>query len=182
MDQVVLIGMPGAGKTTVGKSLARQLGLTFVDSDKEIVARTGVSIATIFEIEGEDAFRKREAQVIAELLEQGQQVLATGGGAVLNAETRGRLRAQAITVYLRASLDALVERTSKDAHRPLLASGSPREKLAALLTVREPLYREAAHLTFDTGRQSPGRLAASIAQAVRPRLADAHNARITRTT
>jgi shikimate kinase / 3-dehydroquinate synthase len=172
MDQVVLIGMPGSGKTTVGKSLARQLGLPFVDSDKEIVARTGVSIATIFEIEGEEAFRKREAQVIAELLAQGRQVLATGGGAILNADTRARLHSTGITVYLRASLDSLVERTSKDAHRPLLASGAPREKLAALMTVRDPFYRETAHLTFDTGRQSPGRLAASIAQAVRPRLAD----------
>lgn len=172
MDQVVLIGMPGAGKTTVGKSLARQLGLPFVDSDREIVARTGVSIATIFEIEGEEAFRKREAQVIEDLLAQGPQVIATGGGAVLNPATRARLHAAAITVYLRASIDALVERTAKDAHRPLLACASPRDRLAELLSVREPLYRETAHLTFDTGRQSPGRLAASIAQAVRPRLAD----------
>jgi shikimate kinase len=170
MARIVLIGMPGAGKTTVGKALAKALSLPFIDADKELVARTGVSISTIFEIEGEAGFRRREAALIAELVEQDALVLATGGGAVLDDGTRRILHDSAIVIYLRATLDALVERTQKDASRPLLAHGNIRDKLAALMSVREPYYQQAAHLTFETGRQSPSRLAGAISRTLEARI------------
>jgi len=167
MRNIVLIGMPGAGKTTVGRSLARLLDLTFIDSDKELVARTGVPVATIFEIEGEQGFRAREAAVLAELLQRTGLVLATGGGAVLQAANRGLLRNSATVIYLRASLDALWERTRRDTNRPLLRTADPRKTLAELLATRDPLYREAAHVIFDTGRQSAGKLAQQIAASLK---------------
>ena len=175
MPRIALIGMPGAGKTTVGKTLGRLLELPFKDADRELAAHTGVSIATIFEIEGEAGFRRRESALIAELLQLDNLIVATGGGAILSAETRTMLRDAALVIYLRASLDALVERTQKDASRPLLAGGNHREKLAALLSQRESLYRETAHMTFETGRQSPARLAATIASAIQMRLSAATN-------
>jgi shikimate kinase len=165
MARIALIGMPGAGKTTVGKSLAKALSLRFFDTDRELVSRTGVSVATIFEIEGEAGFRRREAALIAELLLQDGLVLATGGGSILNAQTRISMKEAAVVIYLRASLEALAERTQKDTSRPLL-SGNNRDKLRELLAAREPLYQETAHFTFDTGRQSPAKLAASIAKAL----------------
>lgn len=175
MQRIVLIGMPGSGKTTVGKSLARALAMPFIDADRELVERTGVSIATIFEIEGESGFRKREAALIAELLARDDLVLATGGGAILDAATRRLMHENAVVIYLRATLDALLERTKKDSARPLLATGNIKEKLSAMLLAREPLYVEAAHFTFDTGRQSPSRLAASIARAIEGRLNRTHS-------
>lgn len=169
MARIILIGMPGAGKTTVGKALAKVLALNFVDADRELVSRTGVSVSTIFEIEGEAGFRRREAALIAELLLNDALVLATGGGAILDAGTRRLMHESAIVIYLRATLDALVERTQKDASRPLLANGNVRETLGKLLTAREPLYEQTAHLTFDTGRQNPSRLAGAIARALQMR-------------
>lgn len=166
MARIVLIGMPGAGKTTVGKALGRLLGLPFKDADRELATHTGVSVATIFEIEGEAGFRRRESALIAELLQSDNIIVATGGGAILSDQNRERMRNTAVVVYLRATLDALVERTQKDSSRPLLAGGNHREKLAALLSQREALYREIAHMTFETGRQSPTRLAAAIASAL----------------
>lgn len=162
--------MPGAGKTTVGRALARLLDLRFLDSDRELVARTGVSVATIFEIEGEASFRRREAGIIAELLVQEDVMLATGGGAILNPETCTVMRQSALVIYLRATIDALLERTKRDSSRPLLAAGSPRSLLQQLFEAREPLYQATAHLTFDTGRQSPAKLATHIATVIRPRL------------
>lgn len=170
MERIVLIGMPGAGKTTVGKALAKALSLPFIDADRELVLRTGVSIATIFEIEGEAGFRRREAALIAELLGGDNLVLATGGGAILDNTTRRLMREQSVVIYLRATLDALLERTRKDTARPLLASGNLQEKLSAMMQAREPLYIETAHFTFDTGRQSPTRLASAIAKTLDSRL------------
>lgn len=167
MQNIVLIGMPGAGKTTVGKALARQLALNFIDSDKELVARTGVPVATIFEIEGEVGFRGRESALLVELLQQKQLVLATGGGAILQAENRAVLRDNATVVYLRASLDSLWERTRRDTARPLLRTPDPRRTLADLLAFRDPLYRETAHVVFDTGRQSANKLAQQIAASLK---------------
>lgn len=167
MRNIVLIGMPGAGKTTVGKALARLLDLAFVDSDKELVMRTGVPVTTIFEIEGEHGFRARESALLVELLEQTGLVLATGGGAILQPENRTVLRANATVVYLRASLDALWERTRRDTARPLLRTPDPRRTLADLLALRDPLYRETAHVMFDTGRQSASKLAQQIAASLR---------------
>lgn len=149
---VYLVGLMGAGKTTVGRMLAKRLNLDFVDSDREIEARTGVSIPTIFEIEGEDGFRKREAQVIADLSMQGGQVVATGGGAVLLKENRDAMRRSGFVVFLNASPHILLDRTRHDRNRPLLQVADPLKKLTELLAYRDPFYREVAHLVVDNGR------------------------------
>lgn len=141
----------GAGKTTVGRQLARRLGRVFYDSDHEIVARTGVPVPTIFEIEGEDGFRRREAQTIAELTELENVVMATGGGAVLNAETRKRLHETGWVVYLNVPPLLLFERTRHDKSRPLLRVDNPLAKLEELHAARDPLYREVAHVTVEGG-------------------------------
>jgi shikimate kinase len=157
-----LVGMMGAGKTTVGKALARRLGREFIDCDREIVERTGVPIATIFEIEGEAGFRRRESQVLAALAARRGTVVATGGGAVLAEENRRAMRASGTVIYLRVSLDHLHERTKRDTARPLLATGDRRAILQDLLAQRDPLYRESADLVVDSGAQSPGSLAQRV--------------------
>jgi 3-dehydroquinate synthase len=142
----------GAGKTTIGRILARRLGKRFIDSDHEIEARTGASIPWIFEIEGEDSFRRREAEVIRELCGQDGIVLATGGGAVLNADTRALLKERGTVIYLRAHVNSIMVRTAHDKNRPLLQTADPRRRLEELMEQREPLYREIARLVVDTGR------------------------------
>jgi shikimate kinase len=142
----------GAGKTTVGRQLARRLGREFLDSDHEIVARTGVPVSTIFEIEGEEGFRRREAQTIVELTAMPGIVLATGGGAVLNPENRRHLRDSGWVVYLNVPPALLYERTRHDRNRPLLRVADPLAKLEELYAVRDPLYRETAHFTVEGGR------------------------------
>ena len=163
---IFLVGMMGSGKTTVGRALAQRLKLPFVDTDRILVERTGVPVATIFEIEGEGGFRRRESAVLAELAAGDDQVIATGGGAVLAAENRAVLRAGGTVVYLRARLDHLWERTRHDTSRPLLATADPRATLAALLEARDPLYREVAHVVVDTGTQSAGTLVSRVAAAL----------------
>jgi shikimate kinase len=167
---IYLIGMPGAGKTTVGKLLAKRMGATFIDVDREIVNRTGVTIASIFEIEGEAAFRARESALIAELVQRENTVIATGGGAILAEANRKVLRANGHVVYLKARLDELWERTRRDTNRPLLAQANPQAVLAALFAVREPLYKQTAHLAVETGRQSVGRLADYIISELQPQI------------
>ena len=157
-----LVGMPGAGKSTIGKALARQLGLAFVDADHEIFEQTGVSIATIFELEGEAGFRLRETQLINELCQREGILLATGGGTILRAENREALRRTGLVVYLCASLDHLWQRTRHDSRRPLLQADNPREVLKLLLNTRDSLYRATADLTVDTGRQSVRKLVLEI--------------------
>jgi len=157
-----LIGLMGAGKTTVGRTLARRLKLRFVDSDHEIEARCGVKIPVIFEIEGEAGFRAREAQALAELTQLDGIVLATGGGVVLAAENRRVLAARGTVVYLRATPEHLYERVRQDRNRPLLARGDPLERLRELYRERDPLYREIAHVIMDTGRQSVQVLARAL--------------------
>lgn len=139
----------GAGKTTVGRQLARRLGRHFYDSDHEIVERTGVLIPTIFEIEGEEGFRRREAQTIAELSDIDNIVLATGGGAVLNPENRKILHDTGWCVYLNVPPVLLYERTKHDRNRPLLQVEDPLAKLEELYTARDPLYRDAAHFVVE---------------------------------
>jgi shikimate kinase/3-dehydroquinate synthase len=142
----------GAGKTTIGRILARKLGLRFIDSDHEIEARTGATIPWIFEIEGEPSFRRREAEVIRDLSAQKGIVLATGGGAVLNPDSRAFLKARGTVIYLRASINSIMVRTSHDKNRPLLQTADPRKRLEELTEQREPLYLEVADLVIDTGR------------------------------
>jgi shikimate kinase len=139
----------GAGKTTVGRQLARRLGRRFFDSDHEIVERTGVLIPTIFEIEGEEGFRRRESQTIAELSGVDNIVLATGGGAVLNPENRRILHETGWCVYLNVPPVLLYERTKHDRNRPLLQVANPLAKLEELYAARDPLYREAAHFVVE---------------------------------
>ncbi|GAB2870535.1 hypothetical protein GCM10027277_44820 [Pseudoduganella ginsengisoli] len=146
------MGLMGAGKTTIGRLLARKLGMQFIDSDHEIEARTGASIPWIFEIEGEQSFRRREAEVIRELTAQSGIVLATGGGAILNPQSRQFLRERGTVIYLRASITSILQRTAHDKNRPLLQTADPRKKLEELMAQREPLYEELAHLVVDTGR------------------------------
>ena len=151
---VFFVGLMGAGKTTVGRAIARRLERPFFDSDHEIEARTGARIPTIFELEGEEGFREREAQVIDELTTREGIVLATGGGAVLRAENRAALKERGVVVYLRANPHDLWLRTRRDKNRPLLQTEDPKARLEALYTVRDPLYREIADFIIETGRPS----------------------------
>lgn len=161
-QNIHLVGMPGAGKSTVGKALARALALTFVDADQELIAHTGVPIATIFEVEGEAGFRDRETQILGELCQRQGMLLATGGGVVLREENRRLLKTSGAVIFLNASLDHLWQRTRNDSRRPLLQTDRPRDALRSLLDVRTPLYREVADLVVETGRQSVGRLVQQI--------------------
>ncbi len=166
---IFLVGMMGAGKTTIGRALARRLDLEFIDTDRVLVERTGVPVATIFEIEGEPGFRKRESAVLCELAASPGAVIATGGGAILAEENRRVMREHGTVVYLRARLESLWERTRRDTSRPLLATADPRGTLAALLEQRDPLYLEAAHLVVDTGPQSAAALVGRLATMLRRR-------------
>ncbi len=159
---IFLVGLMGAGKTTVGKALAKRLNKRFVDSDHEIEARTGATIPLIFEIEGEASFRRREAEVIRDLTAQDDIVLATGGGAVLNPDSRALLKQRGTVIYLRASVGNLLQRTSHDRNRPLLQKGDPRKTLEELTRVRDPLYNEVADFIIDTGRPNVQFLMQSI--------------------
>jgi len=163
---IFLVGMMGAGKTTLGKALAQRLAREFFDTDRVLVERTGVAVATIFDIEGEPGFRRRETLALAELAERSECVVATGGGIVLAPENRHAMRAAGTVIYLRARLENLWERTRHDSTRPLLSTPDPRGTLARLLEEREPLYREAAHLVVETGAQSAATLVNRVAAAL----------------
>ena len=164
-----LVGLMGAGKTTVGRALAREAGKTFYDTDQEIEARTGVRVTTIFDIEGELRFRDRETCVIADLVKLRDIVLATGGGAVLREENRRMLRDHGTVIYLRATIDDLLARTQHDRNRPLLQTADPRAKLASLYEERDPLYREIADLIVDTTQQNVNTLVLKLEQTLRAR-------------
>lgn len=166
---VYLVGLMGAGKTTIGRSLAKRLELDFVDSDREIEARTGVSIPTIFEIEGEEGFRKREAQVIADLSVVSGQVVATGGGVVLRAENRTAMASSGYVIYLNVPPNTLWERTRHDRNRPLLQVENPLLKLKELYAQRDPYYREVADLVIDGGRTNAHSVLQLIAEKVEER-------------
>lgn len=149
-NNIFLVGMPGAGKTTVGRQLARRLQRAFIDADHEIEARTGVRIPLIFDIEGEQGFRDREAKVIAELANESNLIVATGGGAVLRPENRAALKQGGTVVYLCASPRLLFERTRLDPNRPLLQVADPMQKIEELFAQRDPLYREVADLVINS--------------------------------
>lgn len=160
-DNIFLIGPMGVGKSTIGRHLAGLLHKTFEDSDTEIESRTGVDIPTIFDIEGEDGFRKRESMVIDELTAMTNIVLATGGGAVLREENRRSLR-RGFVVYLAADTDTLVDRTRRDRNRPLLQNTNREEKIVQLMAERDPIYREEADLIVETDSRSAKAVAKEI--------------------
>lgn len=147
---IYLVGMMGAGKTTVGKKLSRMIGWQFADLDQNIEAMTGVSVATIFEIEGEAGFRQREAQTLAKLAEEKNLVVATGGGVVLNPINRVLMLGSGMVVYLHAAPDLLYSRTKHDKGRPLLQVADPLERIKTLVEKRDPLYREVADVVIDS--------------------------------
>ncbi len=162
-----LIGLPGAGKTTLGRQLARRLGKTFVDADTELERKLGVTIATIFEIEGEASFRDREQAVIAEITARTNIVLATGGGSVIRAANRQRLRDNGTVVYLHAEAATVHARTKRNRHRPLLNTADPLARLAELYTHRDPLYREIADRVIESERDVVARFAQELEAAQR---------------
>lgn len=166
---IYLVGLMGAGKTSVGRLLAKRMQKTFLDSDHEIEARTGVRIPVIFEIEGEAGFRRREASVLQELVTLSDIVLATGGGAVLDPMNRAALHSTGTVIYLRAAPTELYLRTRHDRNRPLLRTADPLAKLEELHRIRDPLYRECAHLIVDTGNQAIRSLVARIERELRER-------------
>lgn len=159
---VALVAMPGAGKSTLGRLLARQLGMPFRDADHEVELRIGMTIREFFEAQGEGAFRDLEQEVIHELAGQGPMVLATGGGAVLREANRQVLRQHFSVVYLKTSPEELARRLRHDRQRPLLQVDDPLRKLRDLYRVRDPLYRETAHFVIETGRPSVHALAALV--------------------
>ena len=169
---IILVGPMGAGKSTIGRRLANLLGREFVDSDKQIEARTGVDIPTIFEFEQEDGFRDRESAVIEELTRREGIVLATGGGAVLRPANRQHMKERGFVIYLRTSVDEQLRRTAHDKNRPLLQTADPRAKLEALLAERGPLYTEVADLIVDTDRGNARALAQRIVKRLRQAMND----------
>lgn len=161
---VFLVGPMGSGKSTIGRQLAQALRLEFVDCDHAIEEQTGASIALIFDIEGEAGFRRRERAMIEQLTARDGIVLATGGGAVLDPTNRGWLRTRGQVVYLACSVAQQFERTRHSRHRPLLQAPDPEARLAALIEMRDPLYREVAHLVVNTDHRS---VAAVVKELVR---------------
>lgn len=157
----------GAGKTTVGKLIAKQLGMTFYDTDHEIERKTGVKIPLIFELEGEPGFRKRESAMIEELCQLQNIVLATGGGAVLLPENRLNLKQHGKVIYLRGNVHDLWLRTRHDKTRPLLQGGNMRQKIEKLFAERDPIYMELADYVVNTGPQSAGAITEYIEQLIR---------------
>ncbi len=153
LNNIFLVGPMGAGKSTIGRQLAEALSFHFEDSDHEIQRRTGVDIPTIFEYEGEEGFRKREEQVIADLTEQDGIVLATGGGAVLRETNRQRLTARGVVIYLHCSPEQQFARTNRDRNRPLIQTADPLQSLRDIMEIREPLYRQVADLVVSTEKR-----------------------------
>lgn len=167
MRNVILVGPMGAGKSTIGRLLAKELRLSFKDSDKEIEQRTGANIPWIFDVEGEAGFREREQAMLAELCQTDGIVLATGGGAVLRPENRQALSSGGRVIYLHASVAQQLERTSRDRNRPLLRAADPGRVLSELMTIRDPLYREIADLVVETDERPPRIVVEEILERLR---------------
>ena len=167
--RLFLIGPMGAGKSTLGRRLARALKLEFVDADQEIERRTGASIPLIFDVEGEAGFRRREKRLIEELTAREGIVLATGGGAVLDPDNRRLLAARGTVIYLKASIDQLLERTARDRHRPLLQTEDRRGRMEALMRQRGPLYEAVADLVVETTGRTARQVEREILRQLRER-------------
>jgi len=170
---IILVGSMGAGKTTVGRQLAGKLGYEFVDCDAELEARTGVDIATIFDIEGEAGFRKREAALLQELLQLKHAVVATGGGAILAAENRLGIRRSGIVVYLETTVAQQLERLRMDKKRPLLSGSDREEILTEMYRERDPIYRSLADVSVTSGQGSSAYMSKRILEAISQYLAEA---------
>jgi shikimate kinase len=171
-NNIYLVGMPGAGKTTVGRQLARRMQRSFIDADHEIEARTGVRIPLIFDIEGEQGFRDRESKVIAELAAESNLIVATGGGAVLRPQNRAALKQGGTVVYLHAAPRLLYERTRLDPNRPLLQVADPMSKIEELFAQRDPLYREVADIIVNSIGGSISHLVKQVENAVSSKAGD----------
>ncbi|AWM80689.1 shikimate kinase AroK [Gammaproteobacteria bacterium ESL0073] len=157
MKGITLVGPMGAGKTTIGRLLSKELDFLFIDSDREIESRTGAAISWIFDVEGEVGFRDREQAIIEDICKTNTDgfVLATGGGAILREQTRRILSEKTTVIYLHASVEQQISRTAKDRHRPLLQVDNPEKVLRELIAIREPLYREVAHIEVVTDERPP---------------------------
>lgn len=167
VNRLYLVGPMGAGKTTIGKLLADELDLEFIDVDREIESRSGVDIPWIFDKEGEAGFRLRETAALRELGTQDRVLISTGGGAVMAAENRDLMSATGIVIYLHTSVEEQVRRTSRDRKRPLLQNDDPGAVLARLMAVREPLYRDVAAIVVDTDGRGPKVVAQDLADRLR---------------
>jgi shikimate kinase len=166
-DKIFIVGPMGSGKTTIGRILAEILDFKFFDLDFEIEKRSGANIPWIFDVEGEEGFRQRESRVLEELSSLTNTVLATGGGAVILKKNREILKKHGFTIYLRAPIDKLVERTSHDQNRPLLKVSNPRKAIEKMVTDRESLYKDVANFVYITDKQRPRLVADEIAYEVR---------------
>lgn len=163
---IFIVGPMGAGKSTIGRQLAKKLRLKFYDSDREIERRTGVSVSWIFEMEGEAGFREREEKIIDELTALTNVVVATGGGAVLAEKNRACLAERGTVIYLSATVDQLYRRTAKDKSRPLLQTTDRRQQIKKLIALRDPLYREVATVVVPTGDQSIQRTVGGVIKQI----------------
>ena len=164
---IFLVGLMGAGKSTIGRQLARELGKQFRDSDSEIEKRTGVSIDVIFDIEGEQGFRRRETRMLQELVEERGIVLATGGGAILASDNRQLLTDNGLIIYLKASAEHLAGRVKLDRRRPLLQTGDKLAKIRELMTQREPVYQQLADMVVETNNRSIPRVVREISKMIK---------------
>lgn len=168
-ENIYLVGMPGAGKSTVGRHLARRLHRQFVDADHEIEVRTGLRIPVIFETEGETGFRDHESRVLADLAQQSNLVVATGGGAVIRPENRAELKKNGMVIYLRVAPRVLFERTRQDTNRPLLQVSNPLMRIEELFAQRDPLYQDVADLVMTSGGGSVFHLVTQVERELRKR-------------
>ena len=165
-DNIILIGPMGSGKTSTGRMLAKEMGYVFADTDEEVTKRTGVSIAYIFDVEGEEGFRKRECSALKECLNDNNKVISTGGGIVLSKENRDLLQDRGTVVYLQTSIRSQVKRTASTNNRPLLQNKDPEETLEKLMFTRAPLYEEIADITIVTDNKSLQEMLKEIQRAI----------------
>ena len=166
-DSIILIGPMGSGKTSTGRILAKEMGFDFLDTDEEVVERTGVSIAYIFDVEGETGFRHREHQALINILDNDNVVIATGGGIITNDESRAIIQSHKRVVYLKTSIEKQTERATASDKRPLLIDTDPASKLQELMLTREPLYEEISDIKIDTDERKPSEIALEIIDRLR---------------